>query len=125
LHFQLKHPQGKLIYVTEGAIFDVAVDIRRGSPTYARWVGVELSGENHRQLYIPQGFAHGFCVLSASADVLYKFTDYYDPADECGIIWDDKQIDIDWPVRRPVLSDRDAKHATLAQVSPERLPTYR
>ncbi len=123
LHFQSRHPQGKLIYVTSGTVFDVAVDIRKGSPTYARWIGVELSGENHRQLYIPPGFAHGFCVRSASADVHYKFTDYYTPADECGVIWNDAQIGIDWPLDTPVLSERDRSHSTLANIA-ERLPDY-
>jgi dTDP-4-dehydrorhamnose 3,5-epimerase len=123
LHFQ-RRPQGKLIYVTSGAIFDVAVDIRKSSPTYANWFAVELSSENHKQIYIPAGFAHGFCVLSYSADVHYKFTDYYDPADECGILWSDPRIGIDWPVADPVLSDRDKMHSPLENISVERLPVY-
>ncbi|MDQ7010479.1 MAG: dTDP-4-dehydrorhamnose 3,5-epimerase, partial [Mariprofundaceae bacterium] len=89
LHFQTKHPQGKLVSVAAGTVFDVTVDVRTGSPTFGRWMGVELSDENHRQLWIPPGFAHGFCVLSETADFQYKCTDFYDPKDEAGIVWND------------------------------------
>lgn len=108
LHYQLKHPQGKLITVNHGKIFDVAVDIRRNSPTFGNWVGAILSAENHHQLYLPPGFAHGFYVLSKEADVLYKCTDYYDPNDEHGIIWNDNTIGIEWPLKGdPILSAKD------------------
>lgn len=97
LHYQTQQPQGKLVRVTQGAVFDVAVDIRRSSATFARWVGVELSGDNHRQLWIPSGFAHGFLVLSESADFLYKTTDYYAPAHERCILWNDAALGVEWP----------------------------
>jgi len=110
LHYQNPpRAQGKLVRAVSGEIFDVAVDIRRGSPTYGRWVGVNLSEENMRMLYIPPGFAHGFMTLSDVADVMYKTTDEYSPEHEAGIIWNDPGIGIEWPVSRPVLSPRDAK----------------
>ena len=98
LHYQLRQPQGKLVRVAAGAVFDVAVDIRRGSPTFGRWVGVELTAENQRQLWVPAGLAHGFVVLSESADFLYKTTDYYAPEHERCIAWDDPAIGIAWPL---------------------------
>jgi dTDP-4-dehydrorhamnose 3,5-epimerase len=108
LHYQLERPQGKLIRVARGAVFDVAVDIRVGSPTFGRWVGETLTDENHLQLYIPPGFAHGFCVLSDVATVLYRCTDYYSgAADQRGVIWNDLRIRIAWPVEQPLLSDKD------------------
>lgn len=109
LHLQREpHAQGKLVRVASGEVFDVAVDVRRGSPTFGRWVGERLSAENHRQLWIPAGFAHGFLVLSESADVLYKATDYYAPHSEACIAWDDPQLGIDWPLDgAPVLSEKD------------------
>nr|MCU0890415.1 dTDP-4-dehydrorhamnose 3,5-epimerase [Sandarakinorhabdus sp.] len=97
LHYQLHNPQGKLVRVTQGAVFDVAVDIRRASPHFGRWVGYELSADNHRMLWIPPGFAHGFLVLSDTADFLYKCTTLYDPPSDRGIRWDDPAIGIDWP----------------------------
>ena len=97
LHFQRTHPQGKLVRVLRGAVFDVAVDIRRGSPTYGRWFGSVLTGENHKQLYISTGFAHGFLVLSETAEFLYKCTDFYCPGDEGGLAWNDSEIGIEWP----------------------------
>jgi dTDP-4-dehydrorhamnose 3,5-epimerase len=112
LHFQRPpHAQGKLVRVAAGAIFDVAVDIRRSSPRFGRWVGVELSADNHRQLWIPPGFAHGFAVLSDSADVLYKTTDYHVPDCEGAIRWDDPRLNIHWPTldREPILSAKDAQ----------------
>jgi dTDP-4-dehydrorhamnose 3,5-epimerase len=110
LHWQWRRPQAKLIRVIEGAIFDVVVDIRRGSPSFGRWVGVQLSADDFRQLYVPIGFAHGFCVLSETAQIEYKCSDYYDPAGEAGLRWDDPAVGIDWPVRDPILSPRDANH---------------
>jgi dTDP-4-dehydrorhamnose 3,5-epimerase len=107
LHFQSPHPQGKLVYVTRGHVFDVVVDIRKDSPTYGEWFGINLNDENHTQMYIPPGFAHGFCVLSDEADFHYKCTDYYYPQSEGGIIWNDKKLNISWPVENPVLSAKD------------------
>ncbi len=124
LHYQLIHPQGKLIYVMKGEIFDVAVDIRRGSPSFGQWFGTSLSAENKRQIYVPKGFAHGFCVLSESADVMYKCTDFYDAEDEYGIFWSDETIAIDWPVKTPVLSDKDNGFQKLTEISENDLPVY-
>jgi dTDP-4-dehydrorhamnose 3,5-epimerase len=114
LHLQLRRPQGKLIHVIEGEIFDVAVDVRRGSPTFGRWVSVNLSADTFRQVYIPPGFAHGFCVVSPIAQVEYKCTEVYDPASEIGIAWNDPAIGITWPIRELRLSERDSRHPTLA-----------
>lgn len=114
LHLQLRHPQGKLIRVTEGEIFDVAVDVRRDSNTFGRWVSVILSASNFKQCYVPPGFAHGFCVVSADAQVEYKCTDLYDPASEVGIAWNDPALAIPWPVAEPLVSDRDNHLPTLA-----------
>jgi dTDP-4-dehydrorhamnose 3,5-epimerase len=97
LHYQIQQPQGKLVRVVRGSVFDVAVDIRKSSPTYGKWVGVELSEDNHRQLWVPEGFAHGFLVLSDSAEFLYKTSNYYAPAHERSIVWDDSDLAIDWP----------------------------
>ena len=121
LHLQLNRPQGKLIRVIEGEVFDVAVDVRRGSPTFGRWVAVTLAADTFRQCYVPPGFAHGFCVTSPVAQVEYKCTDLYDPASEIGIAWNDPAIGIVWPTREPVLSARDSAHPTLAAVA-DRLP---
>jgi dTDP-4-dehydrorhamnose 3,5-epimerase len=115
LHLQVRRPQGKLIRVIEGEIFDVAVDVRRGSPSFGRWVGVTVSAENFRQVYVPGGFAHGFCVTSPTAQVEYKCTDLYVPADEIGIPWNDPAIGIEWPIDKPLLSDRDRRHLSLAE----------
>jgi len=122
LHYQLKHPQGKLIYAVTGTIFDVAVDIRKSSPTFGQWTGAELSAENKRQIYIPEGFAHGFVVLSKSADIIYKCTDLYTPGDEYGILWSDPAIDIDWPVEDPILSQKDLENPGLNQIPKTYLP---
>ena len=116
LHAQLHHPQGKLVRVVQGEIFDVAVDIRPGSPTFGRWVGERLSGDNFRQLWIPPGFAHGFCVLSETAHVQYKCTDFYRKDDEIGIVWNDPGIGIDWPVQEPLLSPKDRDAPTLEAI---------
>ena len=116
LHAQVRHPQGKLVRAILGEIFDVAVDIRPDSPTFGNWVGEILSGENFYQLYIPPGFAHGFCVLSETAHVQYKCTEIYRRDDEIGIVWNDPDIGIDWPVREPILNDKDRNASRLAEI---------
>ncbi|WP_069471677.1 dTDP-4-dehydrorhamnose 3,5-epimerase [Candidatus Marithrix sp. Canyon 246] len=108
LHFQKNHPQGKLVSVTSGIVFDVAVDIRQHSSTFGQWVGINLSADDHKQFYIPPGLAHGFCVLSESADFQYKCTDYYHPEDEASIRWNDPDIGIEWNISEPILSKKDA-----------------
>jgi len=123
LHYQLEQPQGKLVRVVSGSVFDVAVDIRKGSPSFGQWVGAELSSENHRQFYVPPGFAHGFCVLSESADFLYKCTDFYAPHDEHGILWNDPAIGIDWPGDDFRISDKDAGNSLLRDMD-DKLPRY-
>lgn len=125
LHYQLNHPQAKLVYVTTGEIYDVALDIRRGSPTFGKWVGVYLSSENGRQLFIPEGFAHGFCVLSESTDFVYKCTDLYHQGDDYGILWSDPALNIDWPVKEPLLSEKDRRMKPLRDMPPELLPLYK
>lgn len=125
LHYQLQHPQGKLVFAALGEIFDVAVDIRRGSPTFAQWFGTRLSQENHHQLFIPEGFAHGFCVLSDTAEVIYKCTNLYTPGDDYGLLWSDPDIAIDWPIENALLSDKDSKNPTLKDAPPEHLPIYK
>lgn len=124
LHYQLLQPQGKLVWVTRGAVFDVAVDIRRGSPHFGRWFGCVLDDVNHRQLYIPPGFAHGFCVLSEEADFFYKCTDYYHPASERGIAWNDPEIGIAWPLHEVELSAKDQQTRRLCEQAHEDLPNY-
>jgi len=124
LHYQLTQPQGKLVWVTRGAVFDAAVDIRRGSPTFGRWYGCVLDDVDHRQLYIPPGFAHGFCVLSDEADFFYKCTDYYHPQAERGIAWDDPDIGIEWPLRDVALSGKDQGNPRLNAQRPADLPVY-
>ena len=123
MHLQLRHLQGKLVRVIEGEIFDVAVDVRRGSPTFGRWVGMTLSAENFRQCYVPPGFAHGFAVVSPIAQVEYKCTDVYDPKSELGIAWNDASIAIQWPIAEPFLSARDTLNPPLAAVK-EQLPVF-
>jgi dTDP-4-dehydrorhamnose 3,5-epimerase len=125
LHYQLEHAQDKLIHVITGEIFDVAVDIRIGSPTFGCWAGDYLSFQNKRQIFIPKGFAHGFCVLSESADVMYKCTDFYAPGDEYGIFWSDSTVNIDWPVKDVIISEKDSKNPKLLEVKEELLPKYR
>lgn len=122
LHFQIKNPQAKLVQVLKGCVFDVAVDIRPGSPTFGRWTGIELSEENHRQFFIPEGFAHAFCVLSETALFSYKCSDYYNPGDEGGIIWSDPEIGIKWPIKDPVLSNKDSAYTRLSELKSEHLP---
>jgi len=121
LHAQGTKPQGKLVRAVEGEMFDVAVDIRRGSPTFGKWVGFVLSGDNFRQLWVPPGFAHGFCVLSERVHVEYKCTDFYDRADELTVAWNDPAIGIAWPVETPNLSAKDAAAPRLAEIV-DRLP---
>jgi dTDP-4-dehydrorhamnose 3,5-epimerase len=123
LHLQMTRPQGKLIRVIRGEIFDVAVDVRRRSPTFASWVGVTLSGQDFKQIYIPPGFAHGFCVLSDVAEVEYKCTDVYAPDGEVTIRWDDPRIAIQWPIERPLLSTKDAAGQLLNDLG-DQLPDY-
>jgi len=123
LHAQRRHPQGKLVRAVSGSVFDVVVDIRRGSPSYLKWIGVELSADNFRQIYVPPGFAHGICITSEFADIEYKCTDYYDPADELRIAWNDPAIGIRWPVASPVLSDKD-REARTVESQMELLPLY-
>lgn len=125
LHYQLGHPQGKLVMAVAGEVFDVVVDIRSGSPTFGRWTGHLLSAKNCRQLYVPEGFAHGFCVIGPSATVLYKCTDFYVPAEERGIRWNDPQLAISWPVTDPVLSAKDAVYPALAEVARDQLPSWK
>ncbi len=124
LHYQLKHPQGKLLYVVQGEIFDVAADIRQGSPTFGQWFGATLTAENKQQLFVPEGFAHGFCVLSETAHVLYKCTDIFTPGDDYGILWSDPRIHIRWPISAPLLSTKDAQNPTLEQIPKHLLPVY-
>ena len=123
LHLQTRRPQGKLVRVIEGEVYDVSVDVRRGSPTFGRWVAVTLTAENFRQCYVPPGFAHGFYVVSPIAQVEYKCTDFYDPAGEIGIAWNDPGLAISWPVREPLLSARDRQHPSLGDLI-EKLPTW-
>ena len=116
LHYQVQQPQGKLVRVAQGRVFDVAVDLRRSSPTFGRWYGVELSGENHRQFWVPAGFAHGFYVLSDSADFLYKTTDYYAPQHERSLAWNDPTVGVQWPLDgEPLLSAKDLAGKPLGQ----------
>lgn len=118
LHYQRQHPQGKLVYVTHGAVWDVAVDLRKPSPTFGRWFAIELTDENHRQMYIPPGFAHGFCVLSETADFAYKCTDKYRPEDECTVLWNDEDLAISWPDVTPrILSPKDERGLPLASAN--------
>ncbi|MBN1684167.1 MAG: dTDP-4-dehydrorhamnose 3,5-epimerase [Gammaproteobacteria bacterium] len=125
LHYQLKRPQGKLVSVILGEVFDVAVDIRQNSPTFRQWVSIILTNRNHRQFYIPPGFAHGFYVLSREAIFVYKCTDYYVAEDNYGIIWNDATINVKWPLnkKKPILSDKDQNLRTLVDVSLTDLPT--
>ena len=116
LHFQHSRPQGKLVSVSRGSVYDVAVVINPASPTCGQFVAVELNDENHRQLWIPPGYAHGFCVLSDIADFQYKCTDYYIPEDEGGLLWNDPQVNIPWPIEQPLLSAKDQRNPTLAQL---------
>jgi dTDP-4-dehydrorhamnose 3,5-epimerase len=115
LHYQIQHPQGKLVRVIRGEVYDVAVDIRRDSPAFGRWMGVYLSETNKRQLYVPPGLAHGFCVTTEAAEFVYKCTDYYFPQHERTLLWNDPQLAIDWPIQDPVLSEKDQRGLPLDQ----------
>ena len=124
LHYQLRNPQAKLCRVAQGAVLDIAVDVRLGSPQFGKWVSVLLSAENHLQLYIPKGFAHGFAVRSETADFLYKCSDYYDASDDRGVLWNDPEIAIDWQTPSPVLSNKDSGYLPLAKIARDQLPRY-
>jgi len=118
LHFQQKIPQGKFVQAVLGEIYDVVVDIKKGSPTFGQWVSTNLSGENFRQIYVPPGYAHGFCVLSATADVEYKCTAFYDPTLEMSLLWNDPTLQIDWPIKNPILSKKDGEGKLLKDLLP-------
>ncbi|MEY4577883.1 MAG: hypothetical protein RL701_2586 [Pseudomonadota bacterium] len=125
LHLQEPFAQAKLVQVLEGEVFDVAVDVRFGSPTFGRWVGERLSAENHRQLFVPEGFAHGFCVLSESALLHYKCSEQYHPETELSVAWNDPELGITWPITDPVLSQKDSAAKPLRAIARDRLPRYR
>ena len=124
LHYQARRPQAKLCRVVQGEVFDVAVDIRAGSPHFGKWTGAVLSAENRLALFIPEGFAHGFAVRSQSADFLYKCSDYFDASDDCGVLWNDPALAIDWDTPAPILSAKDQGFPLLSQVPRDRLPVY-
>lgn len=124
LHFQYPQSQGKLVQVLSGEVIDVAVDVRVGSPAFGQWVSEVLSEANHRQMYIPPGFAHGYCVTSETALFSYKCTDFYNAATEIGIIWNDPELDIDWPIAKPILSPKDAGYPRLKDLPPDKLPHF-
>ncbi len=124
LHLQNPNPQGKLVCVLQGEVFDAVVDLRVGSPHFGRWTGAVLSSESGRQLWIPEGFAHGFCVLSETALFAYKCSDFYDPESEMTVLWNDPGIGIDWPLADPVISEKDAAGEPLSALDPARLPRY-
>jgi len=124
LHYQLDHPQAKLICAVRGEVFDVAVDVRRGSPTFGQWTGARLCGDARTQLFVPAGFAHGFAVVRGPAEVLYKCTGFYAPDDDRGVLWSDPELGIDWPVDAPIVSDKDARLPPLARVPAQDLPAY-
>ena len=125
LHFQYPHSQAKLVQVLQGEVYDVALDIRMGSPTFAKWCASRLSADNKRQMFIPTGFAHGFCVLSDTALFHYKCSDYYAPECERGLLWSDPDLAIDWPVKEPILSEKDAVYPRLRDIPVDRLPGYK
>ena len=124
LHYQLEHAQGKLVFVIAGCVLDVIADVRKDSPTFGQSIMVELNDTQHRQVYIPPGYAHGFCVLSDTANVLYKCTEYYHPSSERGVIWNDPDLAIAWPVSRPVLSEKDAVYPHLKNIPDDQLPRF-
>ena len=123
MHFTRRKPQAQLLTVLRGVIFDVVVDLRNGSPSFGRWFGAQLGDGKPRQIYMPHGFAHGFCVLSDWADLHYKVSQRYDPEDEGGLIWNDPEVAIDWPISAPLMSRRDTEYALLKNLSAEQLPT--
>ena len=129
LHYQMTQTQGKLVHVATGSVFDVVVDVRSGSPTFVQWYGTELNEDNIKMIYVPPGFAHGFVVLSETADFIYKCTDYYHPESEQGIAWDDPDLNIDWPIaeiaEKISLSDKDKQNVKLKDQPAEKLPAYK
>jgi len=125
LHYQHPHEQAKLVQVVQGEVFDVVVDIRYDSPTFGKWIGQYLSDENKKQLFVPEGFAHGFCVLSDTALFDYKCSDFYAPDCEGGILWSDPDVAIDWPLESPIVSDKDAKFSCLKDIAENLLPSYK
>jgi len=125
LHYQLRRPQAKLVTVTTGVIYDVALDVRRGSPTFGRWFGLRMEAGRGVQIFVPAGIAHGFCVLSETADVVYKCSDYYDPADERGVLWSDPHVAVKWPVAAPVVSEKDGRLPALGDVGDADLPEWK
>lgn len=125
LHYQWPNPQGKLVSVLDGEVYDVAVDIRQGSPSFGRWAAAILNTDNKRLFWVPEGFAHGFAVLSEHATFCYQCTNLYDPAADAGIRWDDADIGVDWPIREPQLSAKDSQAPFLADVAADRLPTFK
>jgi dTDP-4-dehydrorhamnose 3,5-epimerase len=124
LHFQHPHAQAKLVQVLQGEVLDVIVDIRKGSPTFGRWAGIRLSEQNKRQLFVPENFAHGYCVLSETALFTYKCSEFYNPACEKGIRWSDPNIGIQWPLADPILSDKDSRYPALKDIPPKDLPDW-
>ncbi len=124
LHFQNPNPQGKLVYVLEGEVFDVAVDIRVGSPTFGQHESIVLNDKNHKQFYVPEGFAHGFCVMSDTATFCYMCTNFYDASTEASLLWNDVDLGIDWPVKTPNLSEKDSKAMKLKDINPDQLPVF-
>jgi dTDP-4-dehydrorhamnose 3,5-epimerase len=124
LHYQLRQPQAKLCRVPQGEVLDIAVDVRLGSPHFGKWVSVLLTGENHRQIYIPKGFAHGFVVRSETADFLYKCSDYFEATDDRGVLWNDPGIGIDWRIDDPSISDKDKRYLPLAEIAHDQLPRF-
>jgi dTDP-4-dehydrorhamnose 3,5-epimerase len=124
LHFQNPGPQGKLVYVLQGEVFDVAVDVRADSPTFGQWYGATLSAENHHQLFVPEGFAHGFCVTSETALFAYKCTDFYNPKAEFSLLWNDPDIGIEWPIKNPGLSEKDQNGQPLSEFSRDSLAVW-
>lgn len=124
MHYQINQPQGHLVYVVKGEVFDVGVDLRRDLPTFGQWLGFRLSESRPQQLFLPAGVAHGFCTLSDTADILYKCTDYFDPEDEGGLLWNDPDLGIDWPVDQPIIHNRDSKFPVLKEISNKHLPSF-
>jgi dTDP-4-dehydrorhamnose 3,5-epimerase len=124
LHYQHPHDQAKLVQAIQGAVFDVAVDIRKESPTFGKWIGQHLSDENNLQIFVPEGFAHGFCVLSDTALFHYKCSDFYAPEFEGGILWSDPDVGVDWPLDSPLVSEKDAQFSCLKNIAEDRLPSY-
>jgi dTDP-4-dehydrorhamnose 3,5-epimerase len=124
LHYQFPNAQAKLVHVIKGEVFDVIVDIRKGSATFGQWISEILSDENKRQIYIPSGFAHGFCVLSDTAFFAYKCSDFYAPESEGGVLWSDPDLAINWPLDNPVLSEKDGQYPCLKDIAQDRLPVY-